>query len=1136
MNQIPEYKFTLFSDQLIVDNLGTVGTEWINQAANIPAGIVNGDFNGGNIAGWTLQPVVLPTWTWQNIGGQGAAAVPGVASSTSAMLYQPLTMKAGPAFVTFNAVLPNGGSVTATAQLWAFHSISTFATTGKLLVTLPTTVNTSIGFSGLVDIPVDYEFIGFRVVVSGAAPTVYGINDVTISGQQIGWTGGGLVPISSVGTGLSTVHLRRVINFDLGFDYDLLSYWTFETGSRIQFSAAATGQVLYTGFYKGSPRQNLVRFKFRPYAGMGNEIRIQVISTTNPLSSAPINVRFSAFFIRKLKGNVRVVVPGNFRSIAVTAERSVSFFGIAKYLTGSIELFGEDWKYIRNQLRNFPSQQVFCLVEINSGNGYFQAAEPVALDTLTLIAKGLSSTYRTNIAFLKSGEWNRFVSYLDTDSDLKQVGLDGYDTLDSRGWTEVIPPPFDGSNYTYPQVQMQFDGEPLVNLTPLNMNARQVLYIGFGVNQRRNDGIETTQGFNSNGSFSIPNGGFTSIVGTVILEYSKTGSIDVEVYQNGGWVGMSSNFQTAISVTTALGSKGRSVWWGIRVAETSNGSGSITIFSGRIQFTAEVVYPLSFVGQPINQTVKALLSNTAGNEAVWNAPLFNNQIVAGRAELFNGFGTSGFPYTNPPVKYRPFNAANPAAISNMDYASYGNIYQGNPIDWIRTGTSPNYSHVFNGVGVSNLLATTNLITGREYYLQTPNWIMRGTYATSINITAVTGTVSMKIYGIVGLDKYLVYDLGVVSVSAPPSFNINVTRDYEYMALEATNAASSSVTVFVFSMTVVQAGTVGQFGNNLLCRGNNLYGVDSVNTQLQTIIPRNRIVYSSTADILRGLCGAFGVGIIPSISTAGKLVLDAALIDNLLLDTINPININVQHYELEIDEDLVRAIVRVGGPIRNIDESDALSPCGQANYSSEYVTARAEREDFRELTFALVLNQPLIVQKDLTDTQTFLINTVMYGSGPGGGYGWRYRLAQELTISDTPSPFQLNWVHTEGRIMRRNLSLLSAMGSLTFSFISGNASAIARVNFPADGYGAIADEDLIIGNKKFTPWKARFETDMTFGEYQIFESGDNLYRTLNVTPDGGTTFVPCYLKAYSYNYALGKLSIEVWLKTYDTAML
>jgi hypothetical protein len=139
---------------------------------------------------------------------------------------------------------------------------------------------------------------------------------------------------------------------------------------------------------------------------------------------------------------------------------------------------------------------------------------------------------------------------------------------------------------------------------------------------------------------------------------------------------------------------------------------------------------------------------------------------------------------------------------------------------------------------------------------------------------------------------------------------------------------------------------------------------------------------------------------------------------------------------------------------------------------------------------------------------------------------RIRLQEELTVTNTDSPAQFNWLLSEGRIMRRNNFINFASGSNYFKLVASPSLNRAFVNFSGDSFGNISDTTLITGEGGFLPFAFTVKTEMNLSDFNTFFV--NKYNLFDVYVNNILSYRG-YIKDATYNFASAVLNITFWIK-------
>jgi hypothetical protein len=334
----------------------------------------------------------------------------------------------------------------------------------------------------------------------------------------------------------------------------------------------------------------------------------------------------------------------------------------------------------------------------------------------------------------------------------------------------------------------------------------------------------------------------------------------------------------------------------------------------------------------------------------------------------------------------------------------------------------------------------------------------------------------------------------------------ITQYYEAICIGISGGTATFEQLLV--SPVYGSGIKGKYHLNAIGKGYELIAT-SAGAPAPTIEPSARAM----SDVLVGLCKIFGLGIQAEIvNNRTKLVIDDV---NTLFVSALGVTVFAQEFITQIDALLVRDTVAVGGSARQELLIDQQASCSKAEYVTTFISAKNKVD----LEFNIALNSALILNRELDNDELFLLELLSKTSDT-----IYYRTSDGLTISGSPSPRQPNWMHSEGRIVRRSNSIISSMGSSFLVLTSGVSSTLVRVDNPADGLGSIADADLILPQPIFTPWLVSFSTAMTYAEYKAWLATKNNRLQINISGIIKTA----YVKLLRYNATLGTAIISGWL--------
>lgn len=952
----------------------------------------------------------------------------------------------------------------------------------------------------------DYRFTVIsdipRIDTLGSVGVEWTNSTVTTSTDWTNGTGG---IIQCVGGTASEV-LTRPITLLAGFRYQLIMYVTCINDANLLISNAFVTQYQYTVPIKGQPTPQVIACEFDAFASTTQSITLQVVAITST-----VNFSFSIINVNERGGLIRVIQPGGWKTLTHNSERLVDFWGILETLDGQIEIFGDDWVWLKSYLATDPDKRFKCKIEIDPGTG-FEDYFTGLLDTVGLFGTGQESTYKVTVPFLKDEEWSRFLSFLDTDLNVAYTkGINALDVIDSSGDYDRIQEPTDLG----PRIAAKFRGEAKTMTANVSLSAEQILYLGFNFNVSRNDGYVTFNGLSNAFSLTVDEGSIGSIIGEIRLIFTKDAGIDVEcTATNTGYTTLTSNAIQAINTQNVPAG------FEVRLRNTTNaaknfritGVSYLDISSG--VFTGQIDYSLRPLSSMPLTLLKAFTARIFGEYDNLIVPVFED----GQAQICNFDFSVITALQNPPLLYRPFNRpivlGEPPVLPGNFYYQTGSY---NPFDWIMdVGFVKTTSNDATFTRYSNMLLVRNRAYGRDQ-ISTKTFTSRftkGNYDVLINGSTI-GVASARffVYGVLDKKLTLLNTTGTVNGGFSLPRTIVVDKYYDGIGIIAEMAGPVQVNVTIFNVTCTAYPTRGK------------YALNSLSTGLLVKTPSSQTEFSPDAfnrqfgSTLRGLATIFGLGMEFTIVNDRPVLTILETVQFFKAFEAGPQNnIYAEDYEIGLDSQIIRDNVAVGGPIREEQRSDDDASCAAATYTTTYITTRQESD----LKFDITLNPPLILNKEVGNNDLCLFELSQRAT-VANNIPTLYRTSDGLTITGSPSPRQPNWKHSEGRLVRRNIGILSSMDSPYFRLTSGVASTLVAVD-AGDGLGAISDADVIFQSALFTPWLIKFSTAMTYLEFKSIVA--NKYYRMNLIVAGVTR--TAYLKSMKYNAALGKAQMEVWL--------
>ncbi len=901
-------------------------------------------------------------------------------------------------------------------------------------------------------------------------------------------------------SGLSqTQDLQRPLVVLAGKRYRVTMYVICQTTGTLSLFLGPN-QPLYYLPIVGSTAPFVVNFEFN---GFANSLQfIHVIFFT---AGGTVNISFNLFQVYELDSLTRVVQPGGWKSLTKTTTRTPELWGMGDTLEGAIDLVGDDWDWLRGFLKSEPGKLFKCLVEMDAdGNGLVTWFNGL-LDTTNLNSTIISESYKASLNFLRETEWSRLVSFIDTPiALLANKGVHGLDVIDIKGSAEIM-------NYASglePKLNYQFEGNTTsgvgVSGPTYSLTANQTVGVGFGAFIKRNDGFNVYSGFSAQETLTVPKGAIRRLIGTIQVTWSAGASLFLEANLTGSaWVPLvNGGPAVAINITYTFGNFG----FPVRARNNAGATGDIRVdFCTLIISSSEIFFdirPYSFMPLLV---LKAFLARTMGEYDNLGLSTFEDGKTA------NGVADPAVTMQSPPLMYLP---------AGVNQGVAGNLYTGGDVSWTQLAGPARFSVVLGAGQVSNLLMKRNMGSGS--FAQGTTYFTKGNYSLSISGVVLAGSGTVQIYGVIDQDLYFIDDF-VIGAGANV-INFLVERLYDGMGFRVVaGGGGANITCTNFAIAYLTPGSStgvarGQNALNFLTNGLALktaYGVTPDTSDPQEV---------NYGSMIRGLLRIFGLGMLPEGLVGSQQKLNISFVSlATLFSGANSLQFFANEVDLVIDSDIIKDRIPVGGPMRSQTKADQDASCAQAEYASNYITQRSEKD----LRFEIVLNPALILNQEVGNDQIAMMELSSRTLPGDSNLGNTYRTTQNLTITGSPSPSQPNWLHSEGRIMRRNLGLISSMGSPFFRLIGGAASTLVRVNNAGDSFGAISDADIIFAAPLFTPWLVRFTTSMTYADYTVFKSNRQEYAQYPVFIKGVQYLF--YVKLLAYNPTLGTARVEGWLK-------
>jgi hypothetical protein len=370
--------------------------------------------------------------------------------------------------------------------------------------------------------------------------------------------------------------------------------------------------------------------------------------------------------------------------------------------------------------------------------------------------------------------------------------------------------------------------------------------------------------------------------------------------------------------------------------------------------------------------------------------------------------------------------------------------------------------------------------------------------------------TIEIYGTEGNRQHLLGSMTFTGSSTPTTLELLFDKRYDALGLVAKQGTGqcSLVSFTITSLNITPQPSTGEFALHSIHNGNATKEVTS--TERNNYLP-----YSTFDDSQGGIQKIFGMAVEPKLLNRTDQAFELAFIkiEEAFLTTPAVTPIYAQESAVTIDADIAYDSVTVGGPYKDDNKSDLKASCVTSVYSSPWLNTQAKRD----LSFGLILNTALIVNREVSESEIFMLNLYDFG---------RVRLQEQLTITNTDSPAQFNWLLSEGRVMRRNDFINFSSGSNYFKLVASPSLQKAFVNYSGDTYGPISDATLITGTGGFLPYACTIRTEMNLAEFNQFFL--EKYELFDVYINNVLTYRG-YLKDATYNFASAVLNMTFWIK-------
>jgi hypothetical protein len=828
----------------------------------------------------------------------------------------------------------------------------------------------------------------------------------------------------------------------------------------------------------------------------------------------PYNVVLS-YFDADIKGALNIPIsPGNFKTVTSQLIRSPEFYGINDLLGGSIELHGEELREVVGLLIIDPSRIIECLVEISDDQNAWTTIGQVLVDTSSLDALINKDIYSGTLIFLKESSWTQFLANYDKKLDLGICqDMLGFDTLDASGMEQIINPP----NTTDLGCVFTQVFEANILMTNIKIAGDQTMYVGFGADVIINEEFRTFSQLSQDVSVKLNSdlAELISLVGEVKLVYSLGGGgggVNVTVMNlQDSWVPLVTNVAQSINLTptTPEGTVGESGGWGIRITNTNNNEKSFTVAPGSyVRFSAKVRYRFNPFGMTVHSVLRAFTDRLLNNFGDGNlsAPMFKSYNFNGFAQIFSSGVPNNNPFFNPP----PLNSQENKPGERL----VGNLWDGyNAVSWtyVPATDTADFSTPGGAINKSNplLIRAISTFSGKTYstYLSpgsyeivitvsiaVPTFILEGYWRGKVVQTIYSGPLAAGVNNINVISNEELDGIGLVMQGAP---NVPLL---------------GNVSTFSFNLLRPQPEAIGKYSDNMICRGTDI----RFNPATSIYVKKYKESPLSTdyRSILVSLCTIFGLG----LSQRGKRLALREL-DNHYRPVFNAYTFKAVTGRYFTDPEVIFGSTNVGGLYDNSPIA-AKASCGQSEYVSNYSSVNRTNER----SFDMCLNSYMIVAGELDREDTFLVNlSEVYNASVGSSN--RYRLDNGITVENTDNPKQVNWIHSEGRLMLRNKDVFLRGQSRYLRLIYSTEGNAVKVTY-ADGFGTVSDQNLVFGNGYHSPFCVEFETGMTWQDY--FTVRSDPYDKFNVQI--GSFAFPVYLKEMSYNFMTAKAFVQAWIIT------
>jgi hypothetical protein len=853
------------------------------------------------------------------------------------------------------------------------------------------------------------------------------------------------------------------------------------------------------------------------YASLGIRI-VPVLSQTTPVPFV-YTVSLNYFFASIVNGTTQVINPGGFKTLSATLDRSLEYWGLNEVIGCDLTLYGNDARALAAILFADPTRIIKILIEVkNPADVNFTILTTSIIDLNSIAFSEDPLIYSVTFGLLKSSEWTQLMSYKDTEVSLGSVyDVVGKDVTDLTGCLDAV---FREQNPdTYIQFIQLFDGKP-VQMNAAQVKGRSELNIGFAGTTFRNDDYAAQETLNSAEPTLIPNHGF--LVGMsfeMLLNFTvSNNNVKVEYYTGNNWVPILPNSVVPIVLTIPPIVNTLAGGFFVRVVNNTTNDETITIveslsylkFRGTVQYN-QTSSPIALMVHPY-MALKGFTDRLMGPYNNLSAPplvaAFIGQTIDFDPVLQDGFS----PIVNPPPVSAQVYQLTPVIKS---YVPKGNIIPSDSVrvPWTWNGAS---LQVTLGGGQSSAYWASSPRARNTANASYTAPMAPGVMWFAFNAAAGAG-MTFNLYGMTGEAMDLLASQPIVA--GPNSVYFTTTKFYQQFAIEVTGVGNASISgvALQYDPNPLTVQPTGKYSLNYLGAGD--LTQDNI-ASYQEIPFRHPPLFTSLSKVLSGLCRILGLAAYETINPTGKSILTIDELSTVFQNTLSTISFKFEKSGATFDPELTYDSVRVGGPERKKFIFDSDGSCEETTYSSEFSTTGKEKD----FTSPVILDPLIILGGEMGQADIFMIN-MSSARTLANLSGNQVRVAKDLTIANSVSPNQINWVHSEARIVRRNEPILFANGTRLLRITSASVGNSARVNFALDTFGAVADSDLVIGKGAFTSLLLEFETGLTLDEYKTVIL--DKYKLFPITI--GSKSGQGRIKQLVYNFASGRALLKIWFK-------